>query len=102
MWKHIITPFLNKKKIWFIVERTKAKLVDPIGIEITIRTPTLLIIGVRSTSDWVECDNLTFTIIHNYLNNSVISQVDSKLTSNKTWLELIQIFESKDAIKNIY
>jgi len=73
-------------QIWFIVERTKEKLVDPIVISITMGTPILLVIGAGSTSDLVECDNLTFTIIHNYLNNSVISQVDSKLTSNKTWL----------------
>jgi hypothetical protein len=50
----------------------------------------------------VERDNFTFTIIDNYLNNNFISQVDSKLTSNKTWQELIKIFESKDAITKMY
>ncbi len=42
------------------------------------------------------------TTINNCLDNSVISHVYSKLTSNEPWLELIQIFESKDEVTKMF
>jgi hypothetical protein len=42
------------------------------------------------------------TTINNCLDNSVISHVYSKLTSNEAWLELIQIFESKNEVTKMF
>jgi hypothetical protein len=51
--------------------------------------------GLESINDWVEHDNLAFTSINNCLNNSVVSHVESKLTSNLMCLYFIQNFEIK-------
>ncbi len=55
-----------------------------------------------SISNWVERNNLAFIIINNCLDNNVDSHVESKLTSNEVWLELIQIFESKDVVTKVF
>jgi hypothetical protein len=51
--------------------------------------------GLAGISDWVEHDDLVLTTINNCLDNSLISHVKSKLTSNEAWLELIQNFGIK-------
>ncbi len=56
-------------------------------MQITKGTFVLLTTWVSNISDWVELNNLAFTITNNCLNNSVISHVELKLTSNETWLD---------------
>ncbi len=46
--------------------------------------------------------NAIISHLQSCLDNSVNSHVESKLTSNEAWLELIQIFESKDAVTKMF
>jgi hypothetical protein len=98
-----MTLVFKQKKVWQIIQRTEAKPITPTAPQITVRTLALPATGAGGIrSDWVEHGDLVLTIINNCLDNSVISHVKSKLTSNEAWLELIQIFESMDEVTKMF
>lgn len=72
--------FFKREKVWLIIKGIEVKPIDPPSIQIVIGTYILRAPKVGSISDWMEHDNLALIIINNYLNNNVISHVESKLT----------------------
>ena len=58
--------------------------------------------GPGSIINWEDKDTIALTIITNCLDNNIVSHIQSKLTSNEAWQELIRIFESHDVVTKMY
>jgi len=55
----------------------EVKPIAPIRTQITIGTPPLLAKRTRSINAWEDKDALALTIINNYLDNNIISHIQS-------------------------
>lgn len=84
IWVHRLTMILKAEKLWNIVNGTVPKPIAPTAPQIPAGTPTLPAIGAGSVSEWEERDVVSLTIIHNRLDNCVISHLQSCATSNLT------------------
>ena len=102
IWKHRLTLLFKSERLYSIVSGTEGKPVQPSVAEILAGVVVPPANGLGSIINWEDKDTIALTIITNCLDNNIVSHIQSKLTSNEAWQELIRIFESHDAIAKMY
>ena len=98
IWKHRLTLLFKSERLYSIVSGTEGKPVQPSAAEILAGAVVPPGNGPGSIINWEDKDTIALTIITNCLDNNIVSHIQSKLTSNEAWQELIRIFESHDAV----
>ena len=98
IWKHRLTLLFKSERLYSIVSGTEGKPVQPSTAEILVGAVVPLANGPYSIINWEDKDTIALTNITNCLDNDIVSHIQSKLTSNEAWQELIRIFESHDAV----
>jgi hypothetical protein len=58
----------------------------------------LATIGPSNIVKWEEQVTLVFILSNNCLKNNIILHVQSKITLKETWVELTNMFKSKDVL----
>jgi len=77
IWKHRLTLIFKAEKLWPIVNGTQYLPIAVTQAQIAAGIPALLQIGIGSISMWEDQDTLALTIINNYLENSIVSHIQS-------------------------
>jgi hypothetical protein len=85
MWKHILTLVFKAEKLWISIDGIEVKPITLTTTQITFGTCPLLATKARSISPWEDKNALALIIINNYLDNIIISHIQSCQTLVSAW-----------------
>jgi hypothetical protein len=101
-WKYKLTLKFKTERLWSIVNGIEPLPVAPTAGQKAAGSQALPVTGTRSISHWEDRDSLSFTIINNYLENNIVSHIQSSKNSHEAWEGLTTVFESQDTVTKMY
>ncbi len=70
--------------------------------QIVVGATILVATRASSITKWDDKDTIAIQVINNCLDNNVVSNVQSIITSHDAWQELFRMFESQDVVTKMF